>query len=129
MRPCHYRSRWLSLRGEMCAGNFIYRHSPWGHVRVGGGHMSSISGNANRASPRAKTGERADAVVHPLTLALCRLTKCSRCIYAHMCCRTMTRSVDDAAETETGTRREMKRKICLFSIGPELLTSILGYFL
>lgn len=50
-------------------------------------------------------------------------------ICAHMCCRTMTRSVDDVAETETGTRHEMKRKICLFSIGPELLTSILGYFL
>lgn len=99
---------------ERCAPrDFICRHSPWGHVRVGGRHMSSISGSANRTSLRAKTGERTDAVVHPLTLALCRLTKRSRCIYAHMC-RTMTRSVDDAAETEIGTRRAMKRKICLF---------------
>lgn len=85
-------------------------------VSVAGTCRQSVAARTERTfceNPRAKTeGERADAAVHPLTLALCLLTKRPRCTYAHICmCRTMTGSVDDATRIETGTRHEMKRKI------------------
>lgn len=116
MRPCYYRSWRLSLRGETYAGGF---YLPAFSMRTCACRWRAHVVNQwqreqSCESPCAKTeGERADAVVHPLTLALCRLTKRSRCAYTHMCCHTMTRSVDEATRTET--RQEMKKKyISLF---------------
>lgn len=109
----------VSPRRDVCPGDFIRRGILHGdtcacrwRAHVVNQRQREQSENARCESPSCENRRRtrADAAVHPLTLALCRLTERPRCTYAHMCCRTMTRSVDDAStRTETGTRRDATR--------------------
>lgn len=93
---------------------------PRGHVRVGGGHMSSISG----ASEYAKTdGECAHAVNALLVVNTCSplgaVLASSTCVrYAHVYLRMMTRSFDARGEyiyhlDEKDEERSVFSRICM----------------